>query len=193
MTVPAMVEGTSVFSIVPRRVSMFGRNRGDSAPANVFQMRQSMVSIGDDYWIENGAGQRAYKVDGKAFRIRKTLVIEDAAGHEVATLKEKLVSVRDVMTIERGGQTLATVKKAMFTPLRERFDVEAAQGVKYEVKGKITDHQYEFERDGNQVASVSKKWFRVRDTYGVEIGPNEDVPLVLAATVAIDQMTHEVA
>ncbi len=171
---------------------MFRRNRDDSAPANVYQMRQSLVSIGDDYWIENGAGQRAFKVDGKAFRIRKTLVIEDVAGNEVATLKEKLVSVRDVMTIERGGQTLATVKKALFTPLRERFDVEVANGVKYEVKGKITDHQYEFERDGNQVANVSKKWFRVRDTYGVEIGPNEDVALVLAATVAIDQMTHEV-
>ncbi len=155
-------------------------------------MRQSMISIGDDYWIENGAGQRAYKVDGKAFRVRKTLVIEDAAGNEAATLKEKLVSVRDVMTIERGGQTLATVKKAMFTPLRERFDIECANGIKYEVKGKITDHQYEFERDGNQVASVSKKWFRVRDSYGVEIGANEDVALVLAATVAIDQMTHDV-
>ena len=113
-------------------------------------------------------------------------------GSEVATLKEKLVSVRDAMTIERGGQTLATVKKAMLTPLRERFDIECANGVEYEVKGKITDHQYEFERDGVQVASVSKKWFRVRDTYGVEIGSDEDVALVLAATVALDQMTHDV-
>jgi uncharacterized protein YxjI len=171
---------------------MFGRHKDDDVPSNVFQMRQSMVSIGDDYWIENGAGQRVFKVDGKAFRVRKTLVIEDTAGQEVATLKEKLVSVRDVMTIERGGQPIATVKKAMFTPLRERFDVEGTNGVSYEIKGKITDHQYEFERDGNQVASVSKKWFRVRDSYGVEIGPNEDVALVLAATVAIDQMTHEV-
>ena len=166
---------------------------GGSAPANVYQMRQSMISIGDDYWIENGAGQRAFRVDGKAFRVRKTLVIEDPSGREVATLKEKLVSVRDVMTIERGGQVLATVKKAMFTPLRERFEVEGANGVNYDIQGKITDHQYEFERDGQKVAEVSKRWFRVRDTYGVEIGPNEDVALVLAATVAIDQMTHEVA
>jgi uncharacterized protein YxjI len=155
-------------------------------------MREKMVSIGDDYWIENGAGQRAFKVDGKAFRVRDTLVIEDVAGQEVATLKEKMLSVRDKMTIERGGQPLATVTKAMFTPLRERFDIECANGVKYEVKGRITDHQYEFERDGNQVASVSKKWFRVRDSYGVEIGPNEDVALLLAATVALDQMTHDV-
>jgi uncharacterized protein YxjI len=121
------------------------------------------------------------------------LVIEDPAGREVATVKEKLASVREVMTIERGGQTLATVRKALFTPLREKFEIECANGVNYEVKGKITDHQYEFERDGNQVASVSKKWFRVRDSYGVEIGPNEDVALVLAATVALDQMTHQVA
>jgi uncharacterized protein YxjI len=172
---------------------MFGRHKDDSPPPSVYKMQQSLVSIGDDYWIENGAGQRAFRVDGKAFRIRKTLVIEDPAGREVATVKEKLASVREVMTIERGGQTLATVKKAMFTPLREKFDIEVANGVRYEVKGKITDHQYEFERDGNQVASVSKKWFRVRDSYGVEIGPNEDVALVLAATVALDQMTHEVA
>ena len=163
-----------------------------SAPPNVYKMQESLISIGDDYWIENGAGQRAFRVDGKAFRIRKTLVIEDPAGNEVATLKEKLVSVRDVMTIERGGEVLATVKKALFTPLRERFEVEAANGVKYDVKGNITDHQYEFERDDQQVASVSKRWFRVRDTYGVEIGPNEDVALVLAATVALDQMTHDV-
>ena len=172
---------------------MFGRQKDKSPPANTFMMRQSMFSIGDDYWIENGAGQRAYKVDGKALRIRKTLVIEDVAGREVATVKEKLVSVRDVMTIERDGQPFATVKKALFTPLRERFEVECANGVKYDVKGKITDHQYEFEREGNQVANVSKKWFRVRDSYGVEIGPNEDVPLILAATAAIDQMTHEVS
>jgi len=96
------------------------------------------------------------------------------------------------MTIERGGQTLATIKKAMFTPLRERFDLERADGVKYEIQGKITDHHYTFERDGKQVAEVSKKWFRVRDSYGVQIEAGEDTALILAATVAIDQMTHDV-
>ena len=53
---------------------MFRRRQqqdGGSAPPNVYKMRQSLISIGDDYWIENGAGQRAFKVDGKAFRIRK--------------------------------------------------------------------------------------------------------------------------
>jgi uncharacterized protein YxjI len=172
---------------------MFGRReRGDDAPANVYRMQEKLVSIGDDFWIENGAGERVYKVDGKAVRIRETLEIKDTDGREVATIREKLVSVRDVMTIERGGQTLATIKKALFTPLRERFEVETTSGVKYEVQGRITDHQYTFESDGKKVAEVAKKWFRIRDSYGVEVSAGEDVALILAATVAIDQMTHDV-
>ncbi len=171
---------------------MFRRNDSDDgAPANVYQMREKLVSIGDDYWIEDGTGQRAFKVNGKALRIRDTLVLEDMSGQQVATIQERAVSVRDKTNIERDGQHLATVTKAMFTPLRERFEIECENGIKYAVQGHITDHQYEFERDGNTVANVSKKWFRVRDSYGVEIGPNEDVALVLAATVALDQMTHD--
>src|SRR5687767_9567604 len=51
----------------------FGRG-GD---ATRYQMREKMVSIGDDYWIENDRGERAFKVDGKALRVRQTLVFED--------------------------------------------------------------------------------------------------------------------
>ena len=31
-----------------------------------YQMREKVFAIGDDYWIENDAGERAFKVDGKA-------------------------------------------------------------------------------------------------------------------------------
>ena len=43
---------------------------------------------------------------------------------------------------------------------------------------------------GRKVAEVSKKWLRVRDTYGVDIAPGQDDILILAATVCIDQMSH---
>ena len=66
-----------------------------------------------------------------------------------------------------------------------------AAGGEYEVKGNIVDHEYTFKRDGRDVAEVSKRWFRVRDTYGVEIEPGENDVLILAATVAVDQMTHD--
>ena len=157
-----------------------------------YRMRQRLVSIGDDFWIEDDSGERAYKVDGKALRLRKTLVIEDAHGHELAKLQEKLVHVRDSMEIEDAdGNRIAMVKKALISPLRERWVVEMSHGPDLEIKGNIVDHEYTFTKDGDEVASVSKKWFRVADSYGVEIEPGQEPVIVLAATVAIDMMTHD--
>ena len=161
----------------------------DNAASSRFQMRQQMLSIGDDYWIETEDGARAYRVDGKALRIRKTFVLEDAAGNEVAKLQERKLSIRDKMEIERGGHSIATVHKRLIG-IRDRFIIDVEGGKDMLAKGNLVDHEYEIERDGDTVATVSKKWFRIRDTYGVEIAPGEDEALVLAITVCIDAMSH---
>jgi uncharacterized protein YxjI len=107
-------------------------------------MREKLLSIGDDFWIENDQGERAYKVDGKAMRIRQTFVLEDSSGTEIARIQERKLSIRDKVAIERDGDTAAT---------------------------------------------ISKKWFRVRESYGVDIAAGEDAALILAITVAIDSLT----
>jgi uncharacterized protein YxjI len=153
-------------------------------------MHQRMFSIGDDFWIENGEGQRTFKVDGKALRVRQTLELQEGGGRTLYTIKEKLVSVRDVMTIEGPSGTVATVKKALISPLRERYNIEFAAGGEWKAQGNIVDHEYNIESDAGQIAEVGKKWFRVRDTYGVQVVPGQDDALVLAIAVVIDQMSH---
>jgi uncharacterized protein YxjI len=155
-----------------------------------YRMREKLFAIGDDYWIEDEEGERAFKVDGKAMRIRKTLILEDPSGAELFKVQEKKLHIRDTMDIERGGETVATVKKALITPLRDRFSVEVEGGEDMEAKGNIVNHEYKIERGGDKVAEVSKRWFRIRDTYGIEIAPGQDDALVLAVTVCIDQMTR---
>ena len=156
-----------------------------------YQMREKMFAIGDDFWIENEAGERAFKVNGKALRIRDTLVLEDPSGAELMTIQEKKVRVRDTMEIEQDGHTVATVKKALVSPLRDRFAIEVEGGGDMEAKGNIVNHEYKIERGGDEVAEVSKRWFRVRDTYGTQIAPDQNDALILAVTVCIDQMTHD--
>jgi uncharacterized protein YxjI len=157
-----------------------------------FRMRQKLVSIGDDYWIEDDEGQRVYKINGKAMRIRDTLILEDPDGHELFKIQEKKLHIRDTMEIEDdSGDTVATVKKALITPLRERFDVKVEGGEDLEVKGNIVDHEYKIERGGDKVAEVSKKWFRIADTYGVEVAQDQDPALILAVAAVVDTMTHE--
>jgi uncharacterized protein YxjI len=157
-----------------------------------YQLREQMFAIGDDYWIETESGQPAFKVDGKALRIRKTLILETPAGDELFTIRKKILAIRDTMEVERGGRTVATVAKALLTPLRDRFSIDVAEGGDMEAKGDIVDHEYGIERGGDKVAEVSKHWFRMRDTYGIEIAEAEDDALILAVAVCIDQMSHEV-
>jgi uncharacterized protein YxjI len=163
--------------------------RRDDQPAGErFVMREKLLAIGDDFWIENDQGERAYKVDGKAVRMRQTFVLEDASGNELAKIQERKLSVRDKIAIERGGDTAATVRKAL-VGIRDRFAVDVAHGADMKAHGNVVDHEYEIERDGQTVATISKRWFRVRDSYGVDVAAGEDAPLVLAITVAIDSLT----
>ena len=120
-------------------------------------------------------------------RVRKTFVLEDASGNEVAHIQDRVVSVRGTMKIERGGQELATVHKAL-VGIRDRFDIEIEGGEDLKAKGNVLDHEYEIKRDGDVIATVSKKWVRVRETYGIEIAQGEDFALLLAITAAIDEL-----
>ena len=167
-----------------------GRRGGDGGTK--YQMREKMFAIGDDYWIETDGGERAFKVNGEALRIRDTLVIENRSGEGLLKIQEKKLSVRDKMEIEREGHTVATVKKALVSPLRDRFSIDVEDAEDMEAKGNIVDHEYKIERGGGKVAEVSKRWFRMRDTYGIEIASGQDDALILAVTVCIDQMTHDV-
>jgi uncharacterized protein YxjI len=156
-----------------------------------YQLREKLFAIGDDYWIETEDGRRAYKVNGKALRLRSTFIIEGPGGDELLKIQEKKLTIRDKMEIERDGETVATVKKALITPLRERFTIDIERGGELDAKGNIVDHEYEIERDGDKIAEVSKRWFRVRDTYGIQIAEGENDALILAATVCIDAMAHD--
>ena len=97
-------------------------------------------------------------------------------------------TVRDKVAIERRGDRVATVHKALIG-LRDRFTIDVENGADMKAHGRIGDHEYKIERDGETVAKISKKWFRVRESYGVDIAAGEDAALILAITVAIDSLT----
>ena len=150
-----------------------------------------LVAIGDDFFIENEAGQRVFKVDGKVLRVRDTLVFRDMQGDKLCQIQERMLRVKDTIAIEDGqGNKVAEVKKALITPLRDRWTVKIRGGPDMDVQGNILDHEYEIKEGRCKVAQVSKKWFRVRDTYSVEVAPDQEDVVILAVTVALDNMAH---
>ena len=165
----------------------FGRG-GDAIR---YRMRQKLWSIGDDFWIEDDHGNRVYKIDGKALRIRQTLLFENPNGTPLCKIQKQLMHVRDTMDIEApDGHKLAAVKKALVNPMRDHWTVHRDGKPDLHVRGNVVDHEYKIHLDRDVIAEVSKRWFRISDTYGVEVAPGQNDVLILAVTVVLDMMAH---
>ncbi|HEY0717067.1 MAG TPA: LURP-one-related family protein [Streptosporangiaceae bacterium] len=156
-----------------------------------YLVREKMFAIGDDFWITDAGGNRVFLVDGKALRLRQTFELKDTSGAVLATVRKKLVAVRDTMEIEHDGQVVATVRKALISPLHHRSGIELADGSQLEAVGNIYDKEFDIQASGRVVAHISRSWFRMRDTYGVEIAPGENDALLLAIAVCLDRIHHD--
>ena len=111
---------------------------GRGGNATVYQVREKTLSIGDDLWIENDAGEKVFKVNGKALRVRKTLVFEDTEGRELCKIQGRVVRVRDSMEVESpDGDRIAMIKKAVISPLRERWVVDRPDAPDLHAQGNV--------------------------------------------------------
>jgi uncharacterized protein YxjI len=152
----------------------------------MYLIRERFFDIGNDFDITDESGRAVYHVDGKVLTLRDRLVIEDQSGQEVASVHRQLIALRQTYTISVGGQKAAEMKKKLFTPFVDKYTIDIPGPHDLELRGNLLDHEYTVERDGREVASVSKKWFRVRDTYAVRIVEGEDDVLILAGVMALD-------
>jgi uncharacterized protein YxjI len=159
-----------------------------------YVMKQKLWAFGDDFAIKDEAGNDRFYVDGKAISLRQTLAFQDADGRELAVIRKRLLAWGPTFDIEAGGRTVAVVKQKLFTLFKYKFTVDemaTPDPVDLEVEGDFFDHEYRFARDGRPVAEVSKRWFGLRDTYGVDVADGEDDVLVLACAVVIDLATEK--
>ena len=151
-----------------------------------YLIRERFFRLGEDSDILNEAGQPVYQVDGKVLTLRDTLIVRDLAGHEVAQVRRRLVALRPTYEIALGGQDAAEIRKHFFSPFVDRFTIDIPGPDDLEMTGNLFEHEFTITRGGQTVATVSKRWFSLRDTYGVDIAPRANDLLVLASVLALD-------
>jgi uncharacterized protein YxjI len=156
-----------------------------------YAVQEKLFSIGDDFWITDEMGGKAFLVDGKVLRLRQTLEIQDPDGRVLVTVRKKLIAMHESMEIEEDGALAATVRKALISPLHHRSTVELADGSQLDVTGSILDKEFEITAGSQLLARISRAWFPIRDTYGVEVAPGQDDVLFLAIAVALDRIRRD--
>lgn len=151
-----------------------------------YVIREKFFRLGEDSTILNEAGQPIFEVDGKVLSLHNRLIIRDRSGNEVASVHRQLIALRPTYEISRAGQHLAEVRKHLISPFVDRFTVDIPGPDDLYITGSLFEHEYTITRTGQVVAMVSKRWFTLRDTYGVEIAPGQDDVLILACVLALD-------
>jgi uncharacterized protein YxjI len=159
-----------------------------------YVVREKMFAIGDDYWIEDERGNRAFYVDGKVMRLRDTLELQEPDGAVVAVIHKKLLSLRDAMTVERDGRVLVTVRKKRLALLRDVYRAELASGEELEVRGDLVGKEYDIEYEGDRLARISRRWFTLRDAYAIDVEREDaDAALLIAVAVCVDRLVEKEA
>ncbi|MGW0534555.1 LURP-one-related/scramblase family protein [Streptomyces sp. NPDC003032] len=155
-------------------------------------VRDRLLGIGDDYWIEDDQGRKVFLVDGKAMRLRETFELKDAGGRVLIDIRAKMLALRDTMVIEREGRPLATVRRKRLSLLRNHYRVTLVDGTELDVSGKILDREFAIEYDGELLADISRRWFSVRETYGVHVVREDaDTALLLAVAVCVIRLAEK--
>ena len=152
----------------------------------MYLIRERFFRMGEDSDITDEAGQPVLHVDGKVLSLRDRLILRDPDGREVAQVHRKLAALRPTYEISVGGQEIAEVRKRFFTPFGDRFAIDIPGPDDLEMTGDLFDHEFTIRRGDQTVATVSKRWFSMRDTYAVDVAPGEDHLLILASVLALD-------
>lgn len=152
-----------------------------------FQMRQKVFAFGDDFTIQDEAGNEVFAVDSQGFSLGHKLALLDPQGNERAFISQPAFSFGTTYEIHRDGALLAVVTKPPFQFFKSTFDIE---GPGLTVEGDFLGLDYRFTRGETTVAQVSKEYFSFTDTYGVDVADTEDVALILATCVVIDLACH---
>lgn len=155
-------------------------------------VRDRILGIGDDYWIEDEHGAKLFLVDGKAMRLRDTFELKDAQGRVLIDIHQKMLSLRDTMVIERGGEALAKIRRKRLSLLRNHYRVTLVDGTELDVSGKILDREFAVEYDGELLAVISRRWLSVVDTYGIDvIRDDADPALLIAVAVCVIHLAEK--
>jgi uncharacterized protein YxjI len=151
-----------------------------------YVIREKFFHLGEDSQITDEGGRPIYEVDGKVFSLHNTLVVRDMRGQQVATVKRHLIALTPTYAIERPGQQATEVRKHFINLLGDHYTIDIPGPNDLEIDGALFDHEYQVKQGGAVVATVSKRWMALTDTYGVETAPGQDDVMILASILALD-------
>ncbi len=144
--------------------------------------KQRMFSWFDSYDIYDEAGETLYVVRGQ-LSWGHCLKIFDAAGHEIATVKERVLTWLPKFEMYLGTRYVGCISKEL-TFLKPKYNIDCNG---WHIEGNFMEWDYNIlDGSGREIATVSKELFRWTDTYVIDVYDPQDALCALMLVLAID-------
>jgi len=153
-----------------------------------YQIRQKIFSLRDNFTIKDQFGNNCYQVTGKIMALGDKLYFNDMEGNNLIYIEQKLWRLLAEYNMFENDEKIATVKRKF--SFRPRFDITSKFG-EITLDGNYWQHEFSIKRENYTMADVSKKWFSLSDTYGIEVYDTENTEFILALAIVIDQVLHD--
>ena len=144
--------------------------------------KQRFFSWFDSYDIYDEAGNTVYVVKGQ-LSWGHCLKIFDAAGREVGTVREKIITFLPKFEVYIGNNYVGRISKE-FTLFRPKYDIDFNG---WHIDGNFIEWDYRISgARGELIASISRQIFNLTDTYVIDVVNPNDALCTLMFVLAID-------
>lgn len=156
-----------------------------------YVLKQKLVSLGNNFSIEDVEGREAFQVRGELATLGDKLSLQGPGGNELLYIEQKVFNWVGTYEIWRDGTLVAEVRRVLRSFWRRRFTVEVSGYADLEMMGDILGFEFVVARGGQRVATFTRQWFRLSDTYWIRIEEGEaDEVLILALAVIIEVISN---
>jgi len=157
-----------------------------------FVLKQKMWSMGGSMNVFNANDRKApvFKVKGKfQFVGFDMTLLELPSRKRVVRIKKEaqFFSMPKVKILDDRNKVVCTIKQK-WTWMKPKFWIHMADGTVLSLKGDFSSWNYNITHPTlGIVASVNRR-FGWTDTYGIQISPGQDIPVMIACAVVVDKL-----
>lgn len=144
-------------------------------------IKQKVLTLGERFTVWDENNEAAYYVEGSFLKIPKQFIIYNTLGEKEAVIDRhlfRLFARYDIHT----ESSFVTVKRHL-SFFRQSFSIE---GINWRVEGDFLNHHYSIYERNMPIMTLRKHWFKIGDSYELDIRNQEDAVLALALAIAID-------
>ena len=150
-----------------------------------YVLKQKLVSLGTNYTIAGEDGSE-FDIEGDPMTIFDRFSFQDKNGNELVHISLTVERWRGVYEIQRDGRQIADVRRDIYAFFpRHRFTIEGGGANDLVAIGDFLDLEYKIKRLDREIARFTKQWFRLSDTWGIEIENSEQDHVFLLAVAVI--------